>query len=132
MAAAPAEEMGKDKTMATQATDLTTGMGAAKAMPMSQPMKRRSISPETGRALVILGHAVEYLTDEFVHEGGLLTANRGQIDAIQLLIKLNRQIYMSCPEAGGFGEWLRSFVGGRAKESSQERKVPSGFTHGRI
>jgi hypothetical protein len=116
MTAAPAEETGKDNSMATQATILTAGMSAAKAMPMSKQMKRRSISPEAGRALVILGHALEYLTDEFVHEGGSFTANRGQIDAIQLLIKLNREIYMSCPESPGLVQWLRSFV--RAQASS--------------
>jgi hypothetical protein len=99
---------------------------------MSGKMKRRSITPETGRALVTLGHALEYLTDEFVHEGGSFTANRGQIDAIQLLIRLNRQVYMSCPEAPGFGQWLRSFVHGRDRDSAQGRKVPSSLNHGRI
>jgi hypothetical protein len=132
MAAAPAEETGKDKTMATQATVLTAGMAAAKAMPMSQRIKRRSISPEKGRALVILGHALEYLADEFVHEGGSFTANRGQIDAIQVLLKLNREIYMSCPEAPGFGQWIRSFMPGQARDSENARKVSSGLNHGRI
>jgi hypothetical protein len=79
--------------------------------------------------LVILGHALEYLTDEFVREGGSFTANRGQIDAIQLLIKLNREIYMPCPEAPRFGQWIWSFLHGQRENA---RKVPPGLNHGRI
>jgi len=29
--------------------------------------RQRQITPQAGRALEILGHAIEYLTDEFVH-----------------------------------------------------------------
>jgi len=60
--------------------------------------RRRRISPEAGHALEKLGHAIEYLTDEFVHEGISLSANDPQIQAIQLLMALNRQIYFACPE----------------------------------
>jgi hypothetical protein len=59
---------------------------------------RRSISPQAGRALEILGHAIEYLTDEFVHEGGTFSADSGQLQAVQLLMALNREIYFECPE----------------------------------
>jgi hypothetical protein len=38
------------------------------------------------------------LADEFVHEGVSLSANDPQIQAIQLLMALNRQIYFACPE----------------------------------
>ena len=31
---------------------------------------KRRISPEAGHALELLGHAIEYLTDELVYEGG--------------------------------------------------------------
>ena len=106
--------------MATQTAVLTAGMAAAKAMPMAGKTKRRSINPATGRALVILGHAIEYLTDEFVHEGGSFTAGRGQIDAIQLLIRLNRQIYMECPEAPTFRQWLGSFLHRERAQSASE------------
>ncbi|HEX4756967.1 MAG TPA: hypothetical protein VH308_03260 [Terracidiphilus sp.] len=60
--------------------------------------RRRRISPEAGHALEKLGHAIEYLADEFVHEGVSLSANDPQIQAIQLLMALNRQIYFACPE----------------------------------
>jgi len=107
--------------MATQTTVFTAGMAAAKAMPMSKQVKRRSIDPQTGRALVVLGHALEYLTDEYIHEGGTFTSNRGQIDAIQLLIRLNREIYMACPEAPTLRHWLGSFLHRSVRDSELHR-----------
>jgi hypothetical protein len=65
---------------------------------------KRRVSPEAGRALEILGHAIEYLTDEFVHAGGLLSDSNGQLDAVQLLMALNRQIYFECPVTPTLGQ----------------------------
>ena len=89
---------------------------------MPKQVKRRSIDPHAGHALVILGHAIEYLTDEFIYEGGSFDVNRGQIDAIQLLMKVNRQIYMACPEAPTLSQWLGSLF---------HRKEDSQFSHSR-
>lgn len=61
-------------------------------------MARRRIDPKSGHALEILGHAIEYLTDEHIHGGGPLSASDGRIQAIQLLMKINREIYYQCPE----------------------------------
>jgi hypothetical protein len=72
--------------------------------------RKRRISPRAGHALQMLGHAIEYLTDEFVHEGGALSAHNGQIAAIQLLMARNRAIYLSCPEIPGFGNQCRAFL----------------------
>ena len=72
--------------------------------------RRRSISPQAGHALEILGHAIEYLTDEFIHEGGSFSANSSQLQAVQLLMTLNRQIYFECPEVPPFGRRLMSFL----------------------
>ena len=58
---------------------------------------QRIVSPQNGQALEKLGHAIEYLVDEFVYNGGIPSANHPQIQAIQLLIKLNLEIYESCP-----------------------------------
>ena len=71
---------------------------------------KRRISPEAGHALEILGHAIEYLTDEFVHEGGSLSAHNGQIAAIQLLMARNRALYFSCPEIPSFRDQCRAFL----------------------
>ncbi len=72
---------------------------------------RRRISPEAGRALEVLGHAIEYLTDEFVHAGGAFSAHDPQVQAVQLLMGLNREIYFNCPEAPSlvdrFRDWMR-------------------------
>jgi hypothetical protein len=61
------------------------------------------MSPEQGRAVEMLGHAIDYLCDEFaleclrarVHE---IVGMHPQIEAIQMLKERNRQIYLSCPE----------------------------------
>ncbi len=72
--------------------------------------KRRSIDPQSGRALVTLGHAIDYLTDEFIYAGGSFTDNRGQVEAIQLMMALNREIYQACPGITTFGQWLRRLL----------------------
>ncbi len=62
---------------------------------------RRRISPMNGRALEILGHAIEYLTDEYALSAiqvGMLDTRDPRIEAIQMLMALNRQIYYTCPE----------------------------------
>ena len=73
-------------------------------------MRRRRISFEAGHALELLGHGIEYLTDEYVHDGGDFSAHDPRLEAIQLLMALNRQIYFECPEVPNFGErcltWL--------------------------
>ena len=66
--------------------------------------RRRRISPQAGHALEILGHAIEYLSDEFAHAGGSLTAHNGQVEAVQLLMEINRQIYFTCPVVPTLGE----------------------------
>ena len=73
--------------------------------------RRRYIDFKAGRALEVLGHAIEYLTDEYVHDGGSLSANEAQVQAIQLLMAVNRQVYYLCPEAPTFAERCLSIVG---------------------
>lgn len=66
--------------------------------------RRRRISPQAGHALEILGHAIEYLTDEFVHQGGSFSAHNAQLQAVQLLMARNREVYFACPEIPSLGE----------------------------
>jgi len=61
-------------------------------------LHRRRITPEAGKALVILGHAIEYLADEYVHAGGSFSIGDAEVQAMQLLMALNRQVYFECPE----------------------------------
>ena len=79
-----------------------------------RPYRRRRITPQAGHALEILGHAIEYLTDEFVHEGGSLSAEDDRLKAVKLLMALNRQIYFECPEVPTFRERCRSLLHLRA------------------
>jgi hypothetical protein len=86
--------------------------GVTVASPVSKAgTQRRSISPEAGRGLEILGHSIEYLTDEFVHDGLSVAEDNGRVQAIQLLMALNRQVYFSCPIKLTLGERFRSLVG---------------------
>ena len=71
--------------------------------------RRRRIDPQAGRALEKLGHAIEYLTDEFAHDGKTAESHDPRVEAIQLLMELNRQIYYECPVMSTFTERLRAF-----------------------
>jgi hypothetical protein len=66
--------------------------------------RRRRITPQAGHALEILAHAIEYLTDEYVHTGLTFSAKKEQLEAVQLLKALNRQVYFECTEVPSFGE----------------------------
>jgi hypothetical protein len=66
------------------------------------PLVRRRLSPEGGRALEILGHAIEYLADEYavdVEKSGVLGTADPRIEAIQVLKTLNRTVYFTGVEA---------------------------------
>lgn len=69
---------------------------------------QRRITPDAGRGLEKLGHALEYLTDEFVHEGCAFDKDHGRLEAIQLLASLNRQIYFQCGVEPTFRERVQS------------------------
>lgn len=87
-------------TMADR-TDLRAHAGALAG-------RRRKIDRNAGRALEVLGHAIEYLTDEFVHAGGL---DSGELEAIQILMALNRQVYSECPVVPTLSERFLSMLG---------------------
>lgn len=84
------------------------------------PMRRvrRRIDQQAGRALEKLGHAIEYLTDEYVYdfarEGeGAFSASDGRVQAIQLLMAANRAIYFACPEVEDLATRCLSILRGR-------------------
>ncbi|HVC45766.1 MAG TPA: hypothetical protein VND90_00840 [Terracidiphilus sp.] len=76
--------------------------------------RRRWINREAGRALEILGHAIEYVADEYVHRGGALSSGDGDVQAIQLLMARNREIYFACPVVPTLWERCRGWLGKRA------------------
>jgi hypothetical protein len=72
--------------------------------------RRRRINPKAGRAIEILAHAIEYLTDEFMHQGFTFSARNEQLEAVQILMALNRQVYFECPEIPTFTERCRTLL----------------------
>jgi hypothetical protein len=75
--------------------------------------RRRRISREAGRAIEMLGHAIEYLADEFALDCmmGRVEPYRGthpRIAAIELLKARNREIFLSCPQAPSLADRLRA------------------------
>jgi hypothetical protein len=65
------------------------------------PVVRRALSPVDGRALEILGHAIEYLADEYSVDTapkGPLGSADPRVEAIQILKSLNRAVYYSGAE----------------------------------
>ena len=107
-----ADALGEDGTMAASSGVCSFSIGAAApaAGADRRASRRRRISPEAGRALEILGHAIEYLTDEFVHAGGAVSAHDPQVQAVQLLMGLNREIYFNCPEVPSLVERFRTWM----------------------
>lgn len=98
------------------ATSTTHGLSvrvpiAAAPVARVQPNRRRRITPQAGQALEVLAHAIEYLTDEFVHQGQDFSSRDEQLQAVQLLMALNREIYFECPEVPTLGERFRSLLG---------------------
>ena len=77
-------------------------------------MHRRRISPEAGRALEILGHAIEYLADEYAYRAECDLVYDGRVEAMQLLMRVNRGIYLACPEAPTLAERCRTLLHLRA------------------
>jgi hypothetical protein len=72
------------------------------AQPVLPPRRRRLLSPSSSRALEVLGHAIEYLADEYaLHAGNLplLDAEDPQLHGIQLLMAASRSVYWDCPLA---------------------------------
>lgn len=62
------------------------------------PWTRRRITPHAGKALEILAHALEYLSDECAVSGTAGPYLRDRLQAIELLKSLNRRVYLECPE----------------------------------
>lgn len=75
------------------------------------PPARRRITPEAGYALEKLSHAIEYLADEYVDDHSSPFPDRGRIEAIELLMSINRSVYAESPEipsiARRISSWLR-------------------------
>lgn len=81
---------------------------------------RRRITPEAGFALEKLGHAIEYLADEYVLEVGRLPVPDlasgcidPQVQAMQMLMAANRDVYYACPVVTPLYQRMRKRLFGR-------------------
>ncbi len=72
--------------------------------------KRRRVDREAGRALEILGHAIEYMADELNACERPVAAGNPRLEAIQMLMAINRRIYLACPEIPGWRERLSRWL----------------------
>jgi hypothetical protein len=105
-----AEEQSEDKTMAATTTGFSIPASAQAVSTARVRPNRRRITPQAGHALEILAHAIEYLTDEYVHTGLTFSAKNEQLEAVRLLMALNRQVYFECSEVPSFSERCRSLL----------------------
>jgi hypothetical protein len=84
-----------------------SGLSRTVSPALVQANRRRYIPPQAGRALEILGHAIEYLTDEYLRDAKQVSAHDPNVQAVQILMAFNREIYYSCPLQPTFTERLR-------------------------
>jgi hypothetical protein len=109
--------MAASATTTNPAANDGTEVQATAGILRSNTLRRRRISHEAGRALEILGHAIDYLIDENVYAADSRTISIGQLgrmgqtEAVQLLMQINRQIYFECPEVPSMRERWRSLLG---------------------
>jgi hypothetical protein len=78
-------------------------------LPVQRPPVRRP-TPTQGRALEILGHAIEYLVDSRLARGGEISQEH---EAIQLLSRVNREIFAACPEILPVSARVKRWLAGR-------------------
>ena len=89
-------------------------LGTLGSSPQPQTLVRRRLSAEGGRALEILGHAIEYLADEYaadLADKGPLGSADPRVAAIQILKERNRAIYYSGTEVQAPFRRLKRWLG---------------------
>ena len=87
-------------------------LGPIRLAPPPVPFVRRALSRESARGLEILGHAIEYLADEYaldLADKGPLGNADPRIAAIQTLKSLNRAIYFSGAEVQPVWQRIRQW-----------------------
>jgi hypothetical protein len=71
---------------------------------------RRQPTPEQGRALEKLAHAIEYLIDSRLYAPSRLPVEANE-QASQLLMRLSRELFSECPEFVPAGRRLKHWLG---------------------
>jgi len=82
---------------------------------MQEPARLRRPTATQGRAIEILGHAIEYLVDSRLASADEFCSPAAQ-EAIQLLSRANREVYLAAPEMksvrGRLVRWLLDVCSG--------------------
>ncbi len=93
-----------------QVTQTATPPGGLFEREPGPPVRRRG-NFEQGRALELLGHAIEYLSDSrMFFEADSMPQARAQADAIQIMMRASRAVFEECPETVSLrrkvGRWI--------------------------
>ena len=87
---------------------------ATPPLPSLQPRPvRRRTTPQQGRALEMLGHAIEYLVDSRLVEGG---PNAADSRAIRTLMACSRSVFEESVEVVPVHQRLQEWVQGRLRK----------------
>ncbi len=75
--------------------------------PARRPSVRRRGNYEQGRALEMLGHAIEYLADSGLFaESSTVESMQAEAQAVQILMRASRAVFEECAEVVPVGERL--------------------------
>lgn len=76
-------------------------------------VSRRRTTPQQGRALELLGHAIEYLVDSRLEEGG---PGAAESRAIHMLMTCSRNVFEDCAEIVPVHQRVQGWVQGRFRK----------------
>lgn len=74
------------------------------------PDRPRHITLKAARALGILGDAIEYLSDQNFYDERTLPKDNAILEAVQLLMTRNHEVYFACPPVRTFSERWQLFL----------------------
>jgi len=94
------------------AADLAPNGAEERAPRASGEVILRRGSVAQGRALEMLGHAVEYLVDSRMFHGGE-QIQRDEQEALQILMRLSRAVFAECPEVISLRKRLKGWLSER-------------------
>jgi hypothetical protein len=74
--------------------------------------RRRRVPPRAAQGIDILRSAIEYLANEVIRDSVPPALQYGRMQAVELLMALNREVYLACPVKRSFAERCRRFLRG--------------------
>lgn len=76
----------------------------------AHPDRPRQITFRAGRALEMLGHAIEYLSDESFGDESAGALEHLHLEAVQILMSRTHEVYFACPPVLTLRERWHSFL----------------------